>query len=143
MPQIAALPGWHWSEHPGAWDALGVEVTRVDRWLWAVRVTPTRVASTQLCRAGHVRVNGVAAKPSTTVHLGDTVSARVGQRDRIFEVVRIIDKRAAASVAAACAIDHSPPAPARGVTPAVLRRDPSTGRPTKKERREIDRLRGR
>ncbi len=115
----------------------------MDRWLWAVRVTPTRVASTELCRGGHVKVNGSSAKPSSMVHPGDRVTARVGQRDRILEVVRIIEKRASAVVAAACVIDHSPPPPPRVGRAAVLVRDPSTGRPTKKDRREIDRLRGR
>ena len=104
---------------------------------------PTRAASTALCRAGHVKVNETTAKPSTTVHPGDTVTARVGDRQRVLEVVKVIDKRVGAPIAAQCVIDHSPPPPPREVRPLGLVRDPSSGRPTKKDRREIDRLRGR
>ena len=120
-----------------------MESARVDRWLWAVRAAPTRAASTALCRAGHVRVNDTAAKPSTTVRPGDTVSARVGDRLRVLEVVRAIDKRVGAPVAAECLIDHSPSPPPRQLRAPGLVRDPSSGRPTKKDRRQIDRLRGR
>ncbi|MGD0441807.1 MAG: RNA-binding S4 domain-containing protein [Acidimicrobiales bacterium] len=120
-----------------------MDLARVDRWLWAVRASPTRSASTELCRAGHVKVNGRPAKPSTTVCPGDTVTARIGARERVLEVVRAIDKRVGAPVAAECIVDHSPPPPPREVMAPVLVRDRSTGRPTKKERRQIDRLRGR
>jgi ribosome-associated heat shock protein Hsp15 len=115
----------------------------VDRWLWAVRATSTRAASTALCRAGHVKVNGAGAKPSTTVHPGDTVTARVGDRERVLEVVRAIDKRVGAPIAAGCVVDHSPPPERREFASQVLVREPSSGRPTKKDRRQIDRLRGR
>ncbi len=108
-----------------------------------MRAAPTRAASTALCRAGHVRVNDTAAKPSTTVRPGDTVSARVGDRLRVLEVVRAIDKRVGAPVAAECLIDHSPSPPPRELRAPGLVRDPSSGRPTKKDRRQIDRLRGR
>ncbi len=120
-----------------------MDVARVDRWLWAVRAAPTRAASTALCRAGHVKVNEVTAKAATTVRPGDTVTARVGDRQRVLEVVRAIDKRVGAAVAAECLVDHSPPPPPREVRLAGIVRDPSTGRPTKRDRRQIDRLRGR
>ena len=68
-----------------------MELARVDRWLWAVRASPTRSASTALCRAGHVKVNGRPAKASTTVRPGDTVTARIGERERVLEVVRAIE----------------------------------------------------
>ena len=120
-----------------------MELARVDRWLWAVRASPTRSASTTLCRAGHVKVNGRPAKASTTVRPGDTVTARIGERERVLEVVRAIEKRVGAPIAAECIVDRSPPPPPREITPRVLVRDPSTGRPTKRDRRQIDRLRGR
>jgi ribosome-associated heat shock protein Hsp15 len=120
-----------------------MDVARVDKWLWAVRVAPTRSASTELCRAGHVKVNGASAKPSTPVRRGDRVTARVGQRERVLEVVEVIEKRVGAAVASSCVIDHSPPRPEREDRVGVLVRDPSAGRPTKRDRREIDRLRGR
>ncbi len=120
-----------------------MEVARVDRWLWAVRAAPTRAAATALCRAGHVKVNDTAAKPATSVHPGDTVTARVGERLRVLEVVRAIDKRVGAPLAAECLVDHSPPPPPKEVRLQGLVRDPPTGRPTKRDRRQIDRLRGR
>ena len=115
----------------------------MDRWLWAVRAAPTRAVSAALCRAGHVKVNESAAKPSTMVRPGDTVTARIGGRLRVLEVVRAIDKRVRAPIAAECLVDHSPPPPPKEVRSPGLLRDPASGRPTKKDRRQIDRLRGR
>ncbi|HEX2850171.1 MAG TPA: RNA-binding S4 domain-containing protein [Acidimicrobiales bacterium] len=118
-----------------------MDSTRVDRWLWAVRLFKTRSQATDACRAGHVKVNRVAAKPATTVKVGDRVSARVAGRDRVLEVVEVIDKRVSAPLAATCVVDHSPPPPPREQTAPFSFRDPSTGRPTKRDRRQIDRLR--
>lgn len=118
----------------------GIESTRIDVWLWAVRLFKTRSASTTACRGGRVRVNGAAVKASTTVKVGDRVEAFV-ERDRILEVVRVIDKRVGAPIAATCFIDHSPPAPVVRREPRVAVRERGSGRPTKRERREIDRLR--
>ena len=120
-----------------------MDEARVDRWVWAVRVFKTRSAATAACRGGHVKVNGRAAKPATVVRVGDRVEAKVGQRQRVLEVARVIDRRVGAPVAAECLVDHSPPAPARAAPAAVPTRDPGTGRPTKKERRRLDRSRGR
>jgi ribosome-associated heat shock protein Hsp15 len=117
-----------------------VETTRVDVWLWAVRLYKTRSAATAACRGGKVRVNRATAKASTHVKVGDRVEAFV-ERPRILEVVVVIEKRVGAGVAATCLIDHSPPAPKR--EPRVFVRERGTGRPTKRERRELDRLRRR
>ncbi len=114
---------------------------RVDRWLWAVRAVPTRTAATALCRAGHVTVNGRSAKPSSDVRAGDRITGRVGDRDRVWEVVLLLDKRVGAALAATCYVDLSPPPPPE--LPPGLVRDRSTGRPTKRDRRRIDRARGR
>lgn len=115
---------------------------RVDRWLWGIRLTKTRAQATDLCRGGHVRVNGTAAKPATPVAAGDHVEARVRGVDRRVEVVRPIDKRVGAPLAAECYVDHTPPPPEAGSLPPVASRDRGTGRPTKRDRRRIDRLRG-
>jgi ribosome-associated heat shock protein Hsp15 len=120
-----------------------MEATRVDRWLWAVRLYKTRATATAACRGGHVRVNGTAAKPATPVRVGDRVEARAGGRQRVLEVAQVIDKRVGASVAAECLVDHSPPPPPKDSLPPVVLRDPGTGRPTKRERRHLDRFRGR
>ncbi len=116
--------------------------TRLDRWLCAVRLVKTRPLATQLCEAGHVTVNGSQAKPATKVRAGDRVAARIADRDRIVEVVRPIENRVGALIAATCLVDHSPPPPetspylAPSVT--VIRGE---GRPNKRLRRELDRLR--
>ena len=117
-----------------------MDSTRVDIWLWAVRLYKTRSAATAACRGGHVHVNRIGAKASTPVKVGDRIEA-FAERQRILEVVRVIDKRVGAPIAATCLIDHSPPAPVITRTPPVFVREPGAGRPTKRERRELDRLR--
>jgi ribosome-associated heat shock protein Hsp15 len=119
-----------------------VEATRVDRWIWAVRLCKTRAEASAACRGGHVRVNGASAKPATPVHVGDRVEAFVHGRARVLEVVRDIDKRVSAPLAAECVVDHSPPPPPRDGA-VDLSRDPGSGRPTKRERRQLDRFRSR
>jgi ribosome-associated heat shock protein Hsp15 len=120
-----------------------MERVRVDRWLWAVRLTKTRSGAAQGCRAGHVQVNGVRAKPATPVKVEDTVRVRVGDRERVVEVVRLIETRVGAEPAAACLVDRSPPPPPRDPLDRPGRRDPGMGRPTKRDRRRLDRSRGR
>jgi len=117
--------------------------TRVDRWIWAVRLTRTRSLAATACRAGHVRVNGEHAKASTSVKVGDEIRVRGDGPERIVVVARIIVKRVGATVAAEAMVDHTPPPPPREQVPGVLQRDRGAGRPTKRERRLIDELRGR
>lgn len=115
---------------------------RVDVWLWSVRLFKTRSLATAACRAGHVRVNGERAKPAQQVRIGDEVRVR-GDRERIVEVAGILLKRASASLAAQAIIDRSPAPPPREEVPAPVIRMRGAGRPTKRERRDLDRLRGR
>jgi ribosome-associated heat shock protein Hsp15 len=119
-----------------------VESTRLDRWLWAVRLTKTRPDAASACRGGHVRVNDRPAKPATLVQPGDEVRARVHDTTRIVEVVRVIQKRVGAADAATCFIDHTPAPPPEAAIP-VARRDRGAGRPTKRERRILDEFRAR
>lgn len=89
-------------------------------------------------------INGTSARPSSSVRVGDRVEARVDQRVRILEVTALITKRVGAAPAAECFVDHSPPPPERAAPDAPFAlRDRGTGRPTKRDRRQIDRLRGR
>lgn len=119
----------------------------MDKWLWSVRIYSTRSASTTACQGGHVRVNGRPAKPATAVSVGDRVTATTrtgdGSVERILEVVRLIDKRVGAPVAAECLIDHSPPPLLRDQVAPLFARDRASGRPTKRERRQLDRFRQR
>jgi ribosome-associated heat shock protein Hsp15 len=117
---------------------------RVDSWTWAVRVFKTRSAATAACRAGHVRVNGERAKAAQPVHIGDEVRVRVAGTDRILVVARLVVKRVGAVVAAECFTDLTPPPPPPASVPAAAAvRDRGAGRPTKRERRDLDKLRGR
>lgn len=116
------------------------ESTRVDRWVWAIRLYKTRGDATDACRGGHVRVNGKPAKPSSSVRVGDRVEARVHGTDRDVEVAAVIDKRVGAAVAATCFVDHTPPAPEVDRT-RVAERERGAGRPTKRDRRKLDRWR--
>jgi ribosome-associated heat shock protein Hsp15 len=122
-----------------------METARIDRWLWAVRLTKTRSEATALVRAGHVRIDGRPAKASSPVHVGDRITARIHQVDRDVEVVRLIEKRVGAPVAAECLVDHTPPPPPRAPDEQVPllfgERERGMGRPTKRDRRQIDRVR--
>jgi ribosome-associated heat shock protein Hsp15 len=95
------------------------EDTRIDRWLCAVRLVKTRPMATRLCEAGHVRVNGNPAKPSTKVRAGDVVHALIAGRERIVEVVQPIETRVGAAAAAMCYVDNSPPPVVREIAPGI------------------------
>jgi ribosome-associated heat shock protein Hsp15 len=116
--------------------------TRIDRWLWAVRLVKTRSLAAQACRAGHVQINGMRAKPAAPVNVGDTVRARLGGRERVVEVARLPGSRVGAKLAAACLLDRSPPPP-RDPLAGLGPRYPGAGRPTKRDRRQLDQARGR
>jgi ribosome-associated heat shock protein Hsp15 len=121
-----------------------IDSVRVDQWLHAVRITKTRSDAAAACRGGHVRINGEPAKPSSSVKVGDHVEARVNQRERIVDVTKVIAKRVGAAIAAECFDDRSPPPPERDAfRPLFAVRDRGAGRPTKRDRRQIDRIRGR
>ncbi|WP_328389516.1 RNA-binding S4 domain-containing protein [Nocardia sp. NBC_00416] len=121
----------------------GPSQARVDSWVWAVRLFKTRSAAAAACKGGHVRVNGVTAKPAQPVRPGDEIRIRNSGVERIVVVERVITKRVGAPIAAQCMIDRSPPPPPKEVLATLPQRDRGTGRPTKRERRETDRLLGR
>lgn len=121
-----------------------METIRVDRWLWSTRLYKTRTAASAACKAGHVAVNGDKVKPAAMIRVGDRIEARVGDRQRIVEVVSLIGTRVGAKVAVECYVDHSPaPEPFDVTTLVEGVRDRGTGRPTKRDRRETERLKGR
>ena len=120
-------------------DPRATDETRIDRWLCAVRLVKTRPLGTRLCEGGHVLVNGLSAKPSTKVRAGDRVEALIADRERIVEVTRPIESRVGAAVAATCYVDHSPPVVRESGPAITLVR--GEGRPGKRLRRELERLR--
>lgn len=119
------------------------ERVRLDVWLWAVRLVKTRAAATEACRGGHVKLNGNAAKAAQPVRVGDEVRVRIHGFDRIVIVKQLLAKRVSAPLAADAIEDRSPPRPSAIDAAQVPFRPRGAGRPSSRERREIDRLRGR
>lgn len=115
---------------------------RVDSWIWSVRLAKSRSQAADACRGGHVKVNNESVKPSHLVRVGDEVRVRQDQRERVVVVSKLITKRVSAPAAAECYVDNSPPPPPRELFAPVAVRDRGAGRPTKRERRDIERLRG-
>lgn len=118
---------------------------RVDKWLWAVRVFKTRRQATDACTAGRVRINGEVVKPASKVKVGDVVQAARRDRTIIYVAHELLEKRVSAPLAAAAVEDRSPPPPKKQDhldLPVFAQRDRGSGRPTKKDRRAIDKLRG-
>ena len=117
---------------------------RADKWLWAVRIFKTRTDSAEACRKGRVLVNGLEAKPSKELKTGDTVSVKRPPVTYSFKVLALIENRQPAK---------NVPLYAENITPGeeldrladsqnafFVQRDKGAGRPTKKERREIDKF---
>lgn len=114
---------------------------RVDKWLWAARFFKTRSLATGACTGGKVDVNDEAAKPARLVRAGDLVKVTLPQgRRRIVKVVSLDDRRGSATIARTLYEDLTPPEPARTRQAPPPYREPGAGRPTKRERREVDRL---
>lgn len=115
---------------------------RADAWIWSVRLTKTRSQAASACRAGHVRVNGERVKPAHLLRAGDQVRLFHAGRERIVVVSKIVRKRVGPPVAAQCYVDNSPPPPPREFMAPVAVRERGAGRPTKRDRREMERLQG-
>jgi len=121
---------------------------RIDKWLWCTRIFKTRASANDACSTGRVRLNDEPAKPATKVKVGDTISVRRKDRVVVVEVVKLLEKRVGAALAGEAMIDRSPPAPVRQrrgeavLDPQVGLRDRGAGRPTKRERREMEKFRG-
>ncbi|HEV7950507.1 MAG TPA: RNA-binding S4 domain-containing protein [Glaciihabitans sp.] len=116
---------------------------RLDSWVWSVRLLKTRSIATAACRAGHVKVNGEKAKAAQPVRVGDEIRVRIAGFDRIVVVRALVAKRVSAVVAAESYIDNTPPPPPREEIALAPVRDRGAGRPTKRERRDLEKLRGR
>jgi len=114
---------------------------RIDKWLWAARFFKTRSLSTGACAGGKVDVNEEAAKPARLVRVGDLVKVTLPQgRRRLVKVLSLDDRRGGATTARALYEDLTPPEPPRARHAPPPYREPGAGRPTKRERREVDRL---
>lgn len=120
--------------------------TRLDKWLWSVRVFKTRAEATAHCRNGRVQVNGLDAKPGRDVHLGEVVTARVGMITRTLKVTGVPRSRVGAKQLPEFIEDQTPVAEYERAKQAslehMLARERGRGRPTKKDRRQMGELFG-
>jgi ribosome-associated heat shock protein Hsp15 len=115
---------------------------RIDKWLWAARMFKTRSAASTACSAGHVKMDGESVKSSKLVKPGDNIDVLTAGGPRQLEVVALGDRRGPATVAQTLYIDHTPPPPPSEAFVHEAQRERGAGRPTKRDLREIRRLRG-
>lgn len=117
---------------------------RIDKYLWAIRAFKTRSEATEACNGGKVKLNGVNAKPGKAPKPGDTIEIRKGPVCLSYRVLQLTGNRMGASLVPDFAENTTPESELAKfrvpVETIVLRRDRGTGRPTKKERRELDNL---
>lgn len=118
--------------------------TRIDKYLWAIRVFKTRTDATDACKGGKIRINGADAKPSKTVKPGDVITARKGAVTYTYKVLAPIDKRQGARLVPQFAENMTPQEELAKLKAPVetffLKRDRGAGRPTKKDRRQMESL---
>ncbi len=123
-----------------------MDFVRLDKWLWAVRVYKTRSDAADACRGSAVRVNGSIAKPSAKLRRGDTLVARTKALTRSLQVLELTEKRVGAARVAEFLEDRTPESEYESArekrSNAKLFRHKGKGRPTKKDRRDIEKLIG-
>ncbi|MCA9398523.1 MAG: RNA-binding S4 domain-containing protein [Candidatus Omnitrophica bacterium] len=120
------------------------ESVRIDKWLWAVRICKTRLIAADLCKRQKVSIDGQYIKPSRDVKTGQVVTVKKDGIDWQYKILQCIDKRVGAKIAAACYEDLTPTEDVEKLKMIksvwVPRRAKGEGRPTKKDRRAIDKL---
>lgn len=115
---------------------------RLDRWLWAARMFRSRTLAASACDGGKVHVNGASAKPHKALRVGDRLMVTTEGGLRELEVRVLSERRGPAEQARLLYEDFTPPPPPRARRePPPLQREPGSGRPTKRDRRQLDRLR--
>jgi len=117
---------------------------RIDKWLWAVRLFKTRSQATDACRGGKVKMDGHNVKPSREVNVGDVIEVQLGAIKKKVKVLQAVKNRVAAKLVSDLSEDLTPPEELEKLEMLhqlnYERREHGVGRPTKKDRREIDRL---
>lgn len=119
---------------------MSAETVRVDRFLSAARIYKSRTGAQEACAASHVKVNGKNARASQAVRVGDKIEARAPRGEVVLVVVALADKRQSPPRARELYEDHSPPPPEK--EERVAERERGMGRPTKVDRRRMERFRG-
>ncbi len=118
---------------------------RLDKWLWAVRIYKTRSMATEACKKGRIMVNNTEAKPSREVLQGDVIIVRKLPVVYTYKVKELLKNRVSASLVEQYAEDLTSVEELNKLKindTFFVKRDKGSGRPTKKERRLMDRLRG-
>ena len=120
------------------------EPVRIDKFLWAVRLYKTRALATEACRGGHIAVNGQAVKPAREIRPGDVITAQQGILTRTVKVKEPIERRVGPKIVDQYIEDQTPAAEYLKVLQQkqapVAKREKGAGRPTKKDRREMERF---
>lgn len=120
------------------------EKLRIDKYLWCIRLFKTRSLATEACRAGRVKLNGQNVKASYVVKVGETYQIQKGIERKVILVTGLLERRVDAKTAVQFYEDQTPVEETYGFKSVfhapILKRDRGTGRPTKKDRREIDDL---
>jgi ribosome-associated heat shock protein Hsp15 len=118
---------------------------RIDKWLWSVRIFKSRTIATDACKSGKVKINGETVKASYLLAEGEVVWVRKEGFHFQYRAIQLIEKRVGAAIAVVCYEDITPEAEKKkyeewflGGVPVVEKRERGAGRPTKKERREMD-----
>ena len=121
-----------------------MEDVRIDKYLWAIRVFKTRTDATDACKGGKIRVNGLDIKPSRGVRVGDVIVARKGPVSYTYKVLKLVDKRQGAKLVPDYAENLTPQEDLDKLRAPVetffLKRDRGAGRPTKRDRRQMEML---
>jgi ribosome-associated heat shock protein Hsp15 len=122
---------------------------RIDKWIWSIRIFKSRTLATDACKSGKVRLGLDQAKPSTLVAVGDVVTVKKDGFNFQFKVLQLLEKRVGAAIAITCYEDVTSEEERNkynawflNATPSAEKRERGTGRPTKKERREIEEYKG-
>lgn len=114
---------------------------RLDRWLWAARIFRSRSLAAEACDGGKVVVNGNGAKPHKLVRPADELEITLAGGKRRLKLLGVAERRGPASVARLLYDDLTPPKPPDPPKDPAMWRESGTGRPTKRDRRQMDRLR--
>jgi len=115
---------------------------RIDKWLWFARVVKTRSAAAVLCEDGSVRLNGIRVDQAhKAIRIGDVVTVALAGRIKVLKVLALAERRGPYAEAQHIYEDLSPEPPRFEPPSPVAEREPGSGRPTKADRRELDRLR--
>jgi ribosome-associated heat shock protein Hsp15 len=123
-----------------------MEEVRVDKWLWAVRIFKTRTIASEACNKGRVMVNNISVKPSRTIRKGDIIQVRKPPVTYSFKVLALADKRMGAKMVPDFMENITPPDQYEilelNSISGFVDRQRGTGRPTKKERRDLEQFTG-